>query len=111
MKRTLLSVAAVLLLSIAGLGYFLFRPLSHVPVPADFQCYGLGQGAYVPLDAPTQSFGIGLSYAGHIEETASSFDPDAALAGALEQPRAPEPLCQARDQARRRHLSLCRGWR
>ncbi|NNE19306.1 MAG: hypothetical protein HKN10_12600 [Myxococcales bacterium] len=78
MKRTLLSVIAVLLLSIAALGYFLLRPLSRVPVPADFQCYDLGQGAYVPLDPPTQSFGIGLSYAGHIEETASSFDPDAA---------------------------------
>ncbi len=78
MRRTLLGVAVVLLLCVAALGYFLLRPLSHVPVPADFQCYDLGQGAYVPLDAPTQAFGVGLSYAGHIEETASSFDPDAA---------------------------------
>ncbi len=78
MKRILISVAAVLLLSIAALGYFLLRPLSDVPVPAEFQCYDLGQGAYVPLDAPNQAFGVGLSYAGHIEETASSFDRDAA---------------------------------
>jgi len=78
MRRTLLGVAVVLLLCVAALGYFLLRPLSHVPVPADFQCYDLGQGAYVPLDAPSQAFGVGLSYAGHIEETASSFDPDAA---------------------------------
>ena len=78
MRKTLLGVAVVLLLCVAALGYFLLRPLSHVPVPADFQCYDLGQGAYVPLDAPTQAFGVGLSYAGHIEETASSFDPDAA---------------------------------
>jgi len=78
MKRILLGVAAALLLSLAALGYFLLRPLSPAPVPAEFQCYDLGQGAYVPLDAPSQAFGIGLSYAGHIEETASSFDPDAA---------------------------------
>jgi 2-keto-4-pentenoate hydratase/2-oxohepta-3-ene-1,7-dioic acid hydratase in catechol pathway len=77
MTRILLSVAAVLLLFIAALGFFLFRPLSDLPVSGDFQCYDLGQGAYVPLDEPPQSFGIGLSYAGHIEETASSFDPDA----------------------------------
>ena len=78
MKRILLTVAAVLLLSVAALVYFLLRPLSKVPVPAELHCYDLGQGAYVPLDAPNQAFGVGLSYAGHIEETASSFDPDAA---------------------------------
>ncbi len=77
MKRIFFGVAAAVLLSIVALGYFLFRPLSDVPVPAEFQCYDLGQGAYVPLDAPNQAFGIGLSYAGHIEETASSFDRDA----------------------------------
>jgi 2-keto-4-pentenoate hydratase/2-oxohepta-3-ene-1,7-dioic acid hydratase in catechol pathway len=71
-----MTVAAVLLLLIAALGYFLLRPLSDEPVPADFQCYDLGQGAYVPLDAPSQAFGVGLSYAAHIQETASSFDPD-----------------------------------
>ena len=77
MKRILLGVGAAVLLSIAALGYFLLRPLSDVPVPAELHCYDLGQGAYVPLDAPNQAFGIGLSYAGHIEETASSFDRDA----------------------------------
>lgn len=71
-----MTVVAVLLLSIAALGYFLLRPLSNEPVPTEFQCYDLGQGAYVPLDAPNQAFGVGLSYAAHIQETASSFDPD-----------------------------------
>jgi len=76
MKRTIMTVVAVLLLCAAALGYFLLRPLSAEPVPADFQCYDLGQGAYVPLVAPTQAFGVGLSYAAHIQETASSFDPE-----------------------------------
>jgi 2-keto-4-pentenoate hydratase/2-oxohepta-3-ene-1,7-dioic acid hydratase in catechol pathway len=76
MKRTIMTVVAVLLLSIAALGYVLLRPLSDEPVPAEFQCYDLGQGAYVPLDAPNQAFGVGLSYAAHIQETASSFDPE-----------------------------------
>jgi len=75
MKKSVLTVVALLLLSMAALGYFLLRPLSDEPVPADFQCYDLGQGAYVPLDDPEQAFGVGLSYAGHIQETASSFDP------------------------------------
>jgi len=76
MKRTITTVAAVLLLSVAALGYVLLRPLSDEPVPAEFQCYDLGQGAFVPLDAPNQAFGVGLSYAAHIQETASSFDPE-----------------------------------
>lgn len=76
MKKAAVTVAALLLLSMAALGYFLLRPLSDEPVPAEFQCYDLGQGAYVPLDDPDQAYGIGLSYAGHIQETASSFDPD-----------------------------------
>ena len=76
MKKAAVTLVALLLLSIAALGYFLLRPLSDEPVPAEFQCYDLGQGAYVPLDDPDQAYGIGLSYAGHIQETASSFDSD-----------------------------------
>jgi 2-keto-4-pentenoate hydratase/2-oxohepta-3-ene-1,7-dioic acid hydratase in catechol pathway len=74
MKRITVTLVAVLLLSMAAVSYILLRPLSDEPVPADFQCYDLGQGAYVPLDVPNQAFGIGLSYAAHIQETASSFD-------------------------------------
>jgi 2-keto-4-pentenoate hydratase/2-oxohepta-3-ene-1,7-dioic acid hydratase in catechol pathway len=76
MKRAIITVVTLLLLSVAALGYLLLRPLSHEPVPADFQCYDLGRGAYVPLDAPNRAFGVGLSYAAHIQETASSFDPE-----------------------------------
>jgi 2-keto-4-pentenoate hydratase/2-oxohepta-3-ene-1,7-dioic acid hydratase in catechol pathway len=78
MKKSVLTAVALLLLSMAALGYFLLRPLADEPVPADFHCYDLGQGAYVPLDDPGKAFGVGLSYAGHIHETASSFDPTGA---------------------------------
>jgi 2-keto-4-pentenoate hydratase/2-oxohepta-3-ene-1,7-dioic acid hydratase in catechol pathway len=75
MKLALIASVVLLLLLIAALAYLLFRPLAHKPIPVNFQCYDLAQGAYVPLDAPKQAFGIGLSYAAHIQETASSFDP------------------------------------
>ena len=70
-------VGVCLLLALLALGYYLFRPLAHRPVPARFHCYDLAQGGYVPLEPPPQAFGIGLAYAAHIEETASSFDPNA----------------------------------
>ena len=57
-------------------------------MPADFECYDFGQGAYVPLEVPPHAFGIGLSYAGHIEETASNFDPDASPPVFVKQPSA-----------------------
>jgi 2-keto-4-pentenoate hydratase/2-oxohepta-3-ene-1,7-dioic acid hydratase in catechol pathway len=69
-------IVAVLLIAAAGLLINLFRPLRTKPLPAEFECYDLGQGAYVPLDTPVQSFGVGLSYAAHITETASRFDPN-----------------------------------
>jgi 2-keto-4-pentenoate hydratase/2-oxohepta-3-ene-1,7-dioic acid hydratase in catechol pathway len=71
-----LIVVAVLVVAAAALVLYLFRPLRTKPIPAEFECYDLGQGAYVPLDTPTQSFGVGLSYAAHIAETASRFDPN-----------------------------------
>lgn len=77
MKKAIAIVVAALLVVLAALGYYLFRPLPVEPTPADFHCYDLGQGAYVPLEVPEQAFGVGLSYAGHIQETASEFDPDA----------------------------------
>ena len=76
MKVALIVLAAVVVL-IGLLAFHLFSPLRVRPVPADFDCYDLGQGAYVPLEVPPHAFGIGLSYAGHIEETASDFDPEA----------------------------------
>jgi 2-keto-4-pentenoate hydratase/2-oxohepta-3-ene-1,7-dioic acid hydratase in catechol pathway len=70
-------VSLLLLLAIAVLGYYLFRPLAHKPKPAAFHCYDIAAGSHVPLDPPPQAFGVGLSYAAHIEETASKFDPEA----------------------------------
>ncbi|MEM7138974.1 MAG: fumarylacetoacetate hydrolase family protein [Myxococcota bacterium] len=74
-KRTLVVAGLGTLLVVAGLAFYLFRPLSVTPEPAPVTCYDLGQGAYVPLDVPPQAFGVGLSYATHIEETASTYDP------------------------------------
>ena len=88
MKKAATSVFTVLLLSMAALAYFVFRPLPVEPEPADFHCYDLGQGAYVPLDGPSQGFGVGLSYASHIQETASSFDPKGAPPVFVKSPRA-----------------------
>ncbi|MDH3201079.1 MAG: fumarylacetoacetate hydrolase family protein [Myxococcales bacterium] len=67
----------VLVVGVGAFAYYLFRPLSAEPTPADFQCYDFGQGAHVPLDRPPHAFGIGLSYAAHIQETASEFDAEA----------------------------------
>lgn len=66
----------LLLIGLAALGYYLFRPLAHKPAPADFHRYDLSQGSFVPLESPPAAFAVGLSYAAHIEETASNFDPD-----------------------------------
>ncbi|MBW1876010.1 MAG: hypothetical protein JRI98_11685, partial [Deltaproteobacteria bacterium] len=71
------TIGIVLLLGLAALAYYLFRPLSRKPQPARFLCYDIAEGSYLPLDPPPQAFGIGLSYAAHIEETASKFDPNA----------------------------------
>lgn len=65
-----------LALAVAGLVYYLVRPLSVEPSPAEFHCYDLDDGVYAPLETPGQAFGIGLAYAGHIRETASEFNPD-----------------------------------
>ena len=87
MKVALIVLAAVLVL-VGLLAFHLFRPLGARPMPADFECYDFGQGAYVPLEVPPYAFGIGLSYAGHIEETASNFDPDASPPVFVKQPSA-----------------------
>ncbi|MEM8605992.1 MAG: fumarylacetoacetate hydrolase family protein [Myxococcota bacterium] len=74
MRRKLWIAAFGLVALLGVLGYVLFRPLAPLPLPADFACYDIAQGAYVPLAPPPQAFGVGLTYAAHIEETASSFD-------------------------------------
>jgi 2-keto-4-pentenoate hydratase/2-oxohepta-3-ene-1,7-dioic acid hydratase in catechol pathway len=78
----------ILLLALTALGYTLFRPLAHKPMPARFHCYDLTQGTYVALGPPPKAFGVGLSYASHIEETASTFDPGAAPPIFRKRPRA-----------------------
>ncbi|MEM9729087.1 MAG: fumarylacetoacetate hydrolase family protein [Myxococcota bacterium] len=73
-------LALILLLLVAlvlTLGAYLYRPLAHEPVPADFTCLDLSDGSFVTLEPPTRAYGVGLSYAGHIHETASDFDPEA----------------------------------
>ncbi len=78
MKKLVAIGGVILLVGLGALAFYLFRPLSAQPTPADFECYDLGQGAYVPLDTPPHAFGVGLSYAAHIQETASEFDSQAA---------------------------------
>ncbi len=78
MSNIAIVVGLVVLIALLALGYYLFRPLAHKPVPARLHCYDIAQGSYVSLEAPPEAFGVGLSYAAHIEETASSFDPHAA---------------------------------
>ena len=77
MLQLIAIAGVVVLIALLAFGYYLLRPLSHKPVPADFHCYDTDRGRSVALEAPPQAFGIGLTYAAHIAETASKFDPDA----------------------------------
>ncbi|MEM6766875.1 MAG: fumarylacetoacetate hydrolase family protein [Bacteroidota bacterium] len=73
-------ILAAFVLVLAGLGYYLFRPLTHTPIPADCTCQKVEDGSFLPMDslpAPGQIFGMGLTYAKHLEETASEYDPAA----------------------------------
>ncbi|MEL6193962.1 MAG: fumarylacetoacetate hydrolase family protein [Bacteroidota bacterium] len=68
-----------ILLLVVGLSYYLFRPLSQVPVPADFNCLEISEGSFVSKDslpAPNIIYGMGLTYAKHLEETASEYNPE-----------------------------------
>ncbi|MEM7435455.1 MAG: fumarylacetoacetate hydrolase family protein [Myxococcota bacterium] len=76
-KQRIVLAGLATLLAVVGVAFYLFRPVTVIPVPATLTCYDLGHGAYVPLEVPTQAFGVGLSYATHIEETASRYDPRA----------------------------------
>lgn len=76
-KRTIL---LVFILGIAALSYYLFRPLSNVPAPADFTCLDMAQGQFIHKDslpAPSNIYGMGLTYRAHLLETSASFDPNA----------------------------------
>ncbi|MEM8896872.1 MAG: fumarylacetoacetate hydrolase family protein [Bacteroidota bacterium] len=68
-----------LILLTTVLVYYLFRPLSEVPVPADFSCLEISEGSFVSKDSlpsPNIIYGMGLTYAKHLEETASEYNPD-----------------------------------
>jgi len=74
----LLKVSIVLLILISILSYYLFRPISSKPTPANFFCLKEADGDFQTIETkPSHIYGIGLSYAKHIEETASEFDPNA----------------------------------
>jgi 2-keto-4-pentenoate hydratase/2-oxohepta-3-ene-1,7-dioic acid hydratase in catechol pathway len=71
--------SAIVVLIILSIGsYYLFRPISTKPTPANFVCMNQSEGDFfVSETKPIHIYGIGLSYAKHIEETASEFDPNA----------------------------------
>jgi 2-keto-4-pentenoate hydratase/2-oxohepta-3-ene-1,7-dioic acid hydratase in catechol pathway len=74
----LLKVSIIILILISILSYYLFRPISSKPTPANFFCLKEADGDFQTIETkPSHIYGIGLSYAKHIEETASEFDPNA----------------------------------
>ena len=73
-------VLLLLSLSILGLVYYLFRPLSTIPSPADFTCLDLSDGSFISRDSlapPNAIYGMGLTYSQHLIETAAEYDPEA----------------------------------
>lgn len=71
---------AVVLIGLIGLAYYLFRPLSVVPTPAEFTCLDIKDGTYISKDslpAPSNIYGMGLTYSNHLIETAAEYDPKA----------------------------------
>ena len=74
----LLKISIVLLILISILSYYIFRPISSKPTPANFICLKEADGDFQTIETkPNHIYGIGLSYAKHIEESASEFDPNA----------------------------------
>ncbi len=70
--------AIVVLIGVSIGSYYLFRPISSKPTPANFVCLKESDGEFQTYETkPNHIYGIGLSYAKHIEETASEFDPNA----------------------------------
>ena len=78
MNQSIKRISIALAIVAFGLfAWYLFRPLSVIPIPAQFECLNLEDGAFIPLDSFSgKIYGMGLTYAGHIKETASDFDPD-----------------------------------
>ena len=73
-----LKVSIVVLVGVSIVSYYLFRPISTKPTPANFVCLKEADGDFQIFETkPNHIYGIGLSYAKHIEETASEFDPNA----------------------------------
>ncbi|NNF35512.1 MAG: fumarylacetoacetate hydrolase family protein [Saprospiraceae bacterium] len=76
-KKTI--IFASLILSILALTYYLFRPLSNIPPPAEFDCIEISEGSFISMDSlplPQHIYGMGLTYRDHLVETASEYDPD-----------------------------------
>lgn len=79
MRRVLLFLAAVAVIAVTALTYWLFRPLPNAPEPAAFHCLPTGpnDGTLFALDlSPARVIGMGMTYSGHIAETASTYDPE-----------------------------------
>lgn len=74
----ILILLSLIVLCLAGLAYYLFRPLSNIPPPADFSCVAITDGKFIHRDSlpkPQHIFGMGLTYSQHLKETASEYDP------------------------------------
>ena len=73
-------ILTIILLVITGLAYYLFRPLSNIPAPANFTCLKIEDGTFIARDSlplPQNIYGMGLTYRKHLVETAAEFDPTA----------------------------------
>lgn len=73
-------ILTIILLVLAGFAYYLFRPLSNIPAPANFTCLKIEDGTFLARDRlpqPQNIYGMGLTYRQHLVETAAEFDPTA----------------------------------
>lgn len=78
MKILLFDLVYLIALGGLVLTWYLFRPLTRHPRPADAICLGESEGDFKKISLkPSHIFGVGLSYAQHIAETAHEFDPHA----------------------------------
>ncbi|MCE9598283.1 MAG: fumarylacetoacetate hydrolase family protein [Spirochaetia bacterium] len=75
--KSISALALIVIPIVAALAllFYLFRPLSKRPVPAQFVCLREIDGQFTTFtEEPEHIYGIGLSYAKHIEETAHEFN-------------------------------------
>ena len=76
--NTKIIVLGVLALLIGSLLFYLLRPLSTIPAPAEFNCLAIEDGIFISVDSlpqPQNIYGMGLTYRQHLLETAAEFDP------------------------------------